>query len=311
MGATGPVNPADAARPAGSAPGRAGGSPTVVALAIARAPFTGWAWRELLFCAIEVPLGFCVLVFPIALTGLAARGDAAALPRPGTRLVRPGSRRRGHRRPRRCGHRRCAGAALAGAPDRPRARRGPPAAGGAAAGRADRRAATRSPWQGCRRPAGRHGARRPGLAGHGVPAGQAAGDGGRALRRVLRGRRAGQPDLPVLVAAVPQPSPGCAAGAGLRAHTVRGAAHRNVPRHVRRLRGGRRDDAGRPVGGPGGQLGGPLAHARPARAGTAGAAGRRPGAVPGAGGGRLRRHRCAGSNGTCTTARRSGWPPSP
>src|SRR6476659_9575755 len=70
MGATGPVNPAAAARPAGSAPGRAGGSPAVVALAIARAPFTGWAWRGLLFCAIEVPLGLCVLVFPIALAGL-------------------------------------------------------------------------------------------------------------------------------------------------------------------------------------------------------------------------------------------------
>ena len=40
------------------------------ALAVVRAPFTGRAWRELLFCAIEVPLGFCVLVFPIALVTL-------------------------------------------------------------------------------------------------------------------------------------------------------------------------------------------------------------------------------------------------
>ena len=73
MAATGPVNPAAADQPAGrgpGAPGRAGGSPAAPALAIARAPFTGWAWRELLFCAIEVPLGFCVLVFPIALAGL-------------------------------------------------------------------------------------------------------------------------------------------------------------------------------------------------------------------------------------------------
>src|SRR5436189_6351034 len=73
MAATGPVNPAAADQPAGrgpGAPGRAGGSPAAPALAIARAPFTGWAWRELLFCAIEVPLGFCVLVFPIALVGL-------------------------------------------------------------------------------------------------------------------------------------------------------------------------------------------------------------------------------------------------
>ena len=69
MGATGPVNPA-AAQPAGHGPGRAVGSPAALALAVARAPFTGWAWRELLFCAIEVPLGFCVLVFPIALLGL-------------------------------------------------------------------------------------------------------------------------------------------------------------------------------------------------------------------------------------------------
>src|SRR5215813_8909951 len=65
MGATGPVNPAAAGRPA-----RAGGSPAAVAGAVLRGPFTGRAWRELLFCAIEVPLGFCVLVFPIALAGL-------------------------------------------------------------------------------------------------------------------------------------------------------------------------------------------------------------------------------------------------
>jgi len=51
-------------------PGRVDGSPGALALAIARAPFTGWAWQELLFCAIEVPLGLCVLVFPIALAGL-------------------------------------------------------------------------------------------------------------------------------------------------------------------------------------------------------------------------------------------------
>jgi signal transduction histidine kinase len=73
MGATGPVNPAPAGGPAARAPGgpvRAGGSPAAVAGAVLRAPFTGWAWRELLFCAIEVPLGFCVLVFPIALAGL-------------------------------------------------------------------------------------------------------------------------------------------------------------------------------------------------------------------------------------------------
>jgi signal transduction histidine kinase len=40
------------------------------AVAVARAPFTARAWRELLFCAIEVPLGLCVLVVPIALAAL-------------------------------------------------------------------------------------------------------------------------------------------------------------------------------------------------------------------------------------------------
>ena len=38
--------------------------------AAARAPFTARALRELLFCAIEAPLGLCVLVVPVALTGL-------------------------------------------------------------------------------------------------------------------------------------------------------------------------------------------------------------------------------------------------
>jgi signal transduction histidine kinase len=67
MTATGPVNPA-AAQPDGRGPGRAGGSPAAVAGAVLRAPFTGGAWRALLFCAIEVPLGLCILVIPIALT---------------------------------------------------------------------------------------------------------------------------------------------------------------------------------------------------------------------------------------------------
>jgi signal transduction histidine kinase len=53
MGATGRVNPA------------AG-----LALAAARAPVSGRALRELLFCLIEVPLGLCVLVIPVALAGL-------------------------------------------------------------------------------------------------------------------------------------------------------------------------------------------------------------------------------------------------
>jgi signal transduction histidine kinase len=79
MSTTGPEHSAAASRPSGhrpagsavpDAPGTAGRSPTALALAVARAPFTSRAWRELLFCAIEVPLGLCVLVFPIALTAL-------------------------------------------------------------------------------------------------------------------------------------------------------------------------------------------------------------------------------------------------
>ena len=76
MSTTGPDNAAAAGQPSGhgpagpDAPGTAGGSPAAVVLAVARAPFTGRAWRELLFCAIEVPLGLCALVFPIALVAL-------------------------------------------------------------------------------------------------------------------------------------------------------------------------------------------------------------------------------------------------
>ena len=69
MDASGRASPAAAGRPADPGPG---GSPAAVALAIARAPFTRQAWRELLFCAIEVPLGLCALVFPIALIALPA-----------------------------------------------------------------------------------------------------------------------------------------------------------------------------------------------------------------------------------------------
>ena len=79
MSTTGPENPAAAGQPSGhgaagsaepDAPGTAGGSPAAAGLAVARTPFTGRAGRELLFCAIEVPLGLCALVFPIALVAL-------------------------------------------------------------------------------------------------------------------------------------------------------------------------------------------------------------------------------------------------
>ena len=54
----------------------------------ARAPFTRRAWRELLFCAIEVPLGLCALVFPIAL--LALPSAVALLSYGGLPPARPG-----------------------------------------------------------------------------------------------------------------------------------------------------------------------------------------------------------------------------
>ena len=313
MSTTGPANPAAAGQPSGHGPAasadpdaRAGGR---VAGRAGRGDSQGAVHRPGVAGAAFLrhrdparPLRPCS---PPRADGIAARGDGAALWRPGAGPARPGLLRRARPSLRRCGHRRFAGAAVAGAPDRPRARRGTPQAGGAAAGRADRRAAVHPPRRGCVRLAERHGARRPRLAGSGVPAGEAAGNGGRGLRRLSRGRRAGQPDLPILVAVVPQPPAGRAAAAGRRAHPVRLAADRHLPRHLCRLRGGCGDAAGGPLGGPGGQLGGPLAHARPARARPAGAAGRRPGADQGAGGGGLGR---AAAPGRAGPARRRADP---
>ena len=85
MSATGPVNPAAAGRPPDSRPG---GSLAALAGAVLRAPFTGRAWRELLFCAIEVPLGLCALVFPIALVALPSA--VALLSSGGPLSARPG-----------------------------------------------------------------------------------------------------------------------------------------------------------------------------------------------------------------------------
>jgi signal transduction histidine kinase len=65
---SGPVNPPS--EPPAQQPG---GSPTgfaAAARAAVRAPLSARALRELLFCAIEVPLGLCVLVFPLALAWL-------------------------------------------------------------------------------------------------------------------------------------------------------------------------------------------------------------------------------------------------
>src|SRR6267378_2471419 len=133
--------------------------------------------------------------------------------------------------------------------------------------------------------------RRPGLAGDGVPAAEAPGRAGRMLRRRhLLGSRAGRPDLPVLVAVVPQPLPGRAAEPGAGDHPVRLVRHRrtlpghDVPRHVRRVRRRGGHAAGRPVGdqGRGGRR--PLAHPRPARPRPPHPTTPRPGADPRAGG---------------------------
>ena len=46
------------------------GGLAALAGAAARTPFTARAWRELLFCLIEVPLGLCVLLIPAPLVAL-------------------------------------------------------------------------------------------------------------------------------------------------------------------------------------------------------------------------------------------------
>ena len=67
VGVTGSASPVAA----GQRPARhQGGGLVRGAVAAARAPFTGRALRELLFCAIEVPLGLSFLAVPIALTVL-------------------------------------------------------------------------------------------------------------------------------------------------------------------------------------------------------------------------------------------------
>jgi signal transduction histidine kinase len=80
MGTTGPVNPDAAGRPGDRGPAA---SRAALAPAIARAPFTGQAWRELLFCAIEVPLGLCVLAFLMALAALLPAATLLAYGGPG------------------------------------------------------------------------------------------------------------------------------------------------------------------------------------------------------------------------------------
>jgi Putative sensor len=88
---------------------------------------------------------------------------------------------------------------------------------------------------------------------------------------------AGQPQLPVLVGGVPQPSAGGSAEPGAGVHTVRLVRPGDVPgrhpsRHLCRGRRGRGDDAGRSVGDQGGRVRGPVADPGPARARRAGAA---------------------------------------
>ena len=197
----------------------------------------------------------------------------------------------GGREPVRAGDGRCRGCrgAVDGAPGddrrRPQAHRGLPQAGGLAARRAGRRAgATARPR--ARRPA----RRRPRLAGAGVPAAEAARHAaGAVCRRGVLGCWAGQPDVPVLVAVVPQPSPGHAPQRGAGHHAVRlvrpGPLHRrDLPWHVRRLRGRGRHAASRPVGDPGRGSRRPAADPRPAQPRVFGQAAGGPGTDPGAGG---------------------------
>jgi signal transduction histidine kinase len=67
VGVTGSASPVAA----GQWPARrSGGGPARGAGAAARAPFTARARRELLFCAVEVPLGLSILMVPVAVTVL-------------------------------------------------------------------------------------------------------------------------------------------------------------------------------------------------------------------------------------------------
>ena len=238
------------------------------------APFTGRARRELLFCVLGLPLslplpvvGFAVTIWLAQVAGppwtadgnpswLALLTAAAVVVLTAALMVATGAH--------------------------PGAGRGRPQNRGQAARRARGHAASAT------HPA----RRRPGLAGDGLPDAEAPGRAGRVVRRRrLLGGRDRQPDLPVLVAVVPQPLPGRAAEPGPGDHPVqlvrrgRPLPGHDVPRHVRRVRRRRRHAAGRPVGdqGSGGRR--PLAHPRPARPGPPHPAGARPGADPGAGGG--------------------------
>jgi signal transduction histidine kinase len=65
MGAAGPVNQATAGGPPGRRPD---GPPATLLVAVARAPFTARARRDLLFCLIEAPLGLALFAIPAALS---------------------------------------------------------------------------------------------------------------------------------------------------------------------------------------------------------------------------------------------------
>ena len=220
----------------------------------------------------------------------------------------------GGREPVRAGGGRCRGCrgAVDGAPGddrrRPQAHRGLPQAGGLAARRAGRRAGAARPQ--ARRPV----RRRPRLAGAGVPAAEAARHvAGAVCRRGVLGCRAGQPDVPVLVAVVPQPSAGRAPQRGAGHHAVRlarpGPLHRrDLPRHVRRLRGRGRHAASRPVGDPGRGSRRPAADPRPAQPQVFRPGGWRTWNGPGRWRSTTPPPGCGAWNATCTTARRSGSP---
>jgi signal transduction histidine kinase len=88
MGSTSPVTRTAGEPPAPSAPS-AGTALTAAAGAVLRAPVTARARRDLLFCAAEVPLGFAVVAFPLAVIGVLL---AVALLAQGTGPSTPASR---------------------------------------------------------------------------------------------------------------------------------------------------------------------------------------------------------------------------
>ena len=296
MGAIGPVNP-DAA---GGPPGRQPGGPLATLLAaIARGPFTARARRELLFCLIEAPLGLALLVIPAALSiegvvlqllskggtspaakGWLAIGSLLALLLILGIVMAPGPARG-------LGTATATwppGCSASASPDR---RRG---AGATASPAVRRRCSATGPAGGPR---------------HSLLV-KLPGHGGRDLRGRARRPRARRPELPVLVAAVPQSPTRHGAAARFPCYTALGTFDiRAIGGTFAAFAAG----AAMLLAAPWVARGAAAADCWLMRGmlgpGPAGAAGRRPGADQGAGGGRLGR---AAAPGRTRPARRGADP---